>query len=93
MLEAVLFDWGDTLARWEWSDELHDAGHEAGFRAIGRQPDRERTLEFRAELLPLVEERDYRELMRDWLAPVTIPGLKGLRVWQVRKDMIAREAA
>lgn len=71
MLEAVLFDWGDTLARWEWSDELHDAGHVAGFRAIGRDAAPERTLQFRAELLPLVEERDYRELMRDWLAPVT----------------------
>lgn len=70
MLEAVLFDWGDTLARWEWSDELHDAGHAAGFRAIGREPDPEQTQVFRAELLPLVEEGDYRELMRDWLAPV-----------------------
>lgn len=71
MLEAVLFDWGDTLARWEWSDELHDAGHAAGFRAIGREPDPDRTRAFRAELLPVVEERDYRELMRAWLAPVT----------------------
>ena len=71
MLEAVLFDWGDTLARWEWSDELHDAGHAAGFRAIGREPDADRTRQFRAELLPLVDEGDYRELMRDWLAPVT----------------------
>ena len=71
MLEAVLFDWGDTLARWEWSDELHDAGHAAGFRAIGREPDAERTRQYRTELLPLVDEGDYRELMRDWLAPVT----------------------
>jgi putative hydrolase of the HAD superfamily len=71
VLEAVLFDWGDTLARWEWSDELHDAGHAAGFNAIGREADPERTRKFRAELLPLVEERDYRELMREWLAPVT----------------------
>jgi putative hydrolase of the HAD superfamily len=71
VLEAVLFDWGDTLARWEWSDELHDAGHAAGFRAIGREPDAERTRQYRTELLPLVDEGDYRELMRDWLAPVT----------------------
>ena len=70
MLEAVLFDWGGTLARWEWSDELHDAGHAAGFRAIGREPDPGRTRQFRAELLPVLEERDYRELMREWLAPV-----------------------
>jgi putative hydrolase of the HAD superfamily len=70
VLEAVLFDWGDTLARWEWSDELHDAGHAAGFAAIGREASPESTRRFRAELLPLVEERDYRELMREWLAPV-----------------------
>jgi HAD superfamily hydrolase (TIGR01509 family) len=70
VLEAVLFDWGDTLARWEWSDELHDAGHVAGFAAIGRERSPERTRQFRAELLPLVEERDYREVMREWLAPV-----------------------
>jgi putative hydrolase of the HAD superfamily len=70
VLEAVLFDWGGTLSQWEWSDELHDAGHDAGFRAIGRQPSPERTRQFRAELLPLVEERDYRHLMREWLAPV-----------------------
>jgi len=70
VLEAVLFDWGGTLSQWEWSDELHDAGHDAGFRAIGRAPSPERTRQFRAELLPLVEERDYRELMREWLAPV-----------------------
>jgi len=29
----------------------------------------------------------------DWLEPVVIPGLKGLQVWHVRKDVIAREAA
>jgi putative hydrolase of the HAD superfamily len=71
VLEAVLFDWGDTLARWEWSDELHDAGHAAGFRAIGREPDPERTRQFRADVLPRLEEGDYRELMREWLAPVS----------------------
>ena len=29
----------------------------------------------------------------DWLEPVAIPGLQGLQVWRVRKDVIAREAA
>lgn len=70
MLEAVLFDWGGTLAEWEWSDELHEAGHRAGLAAIGREFDAERTQRFRDELLPLVEGRDYRGLVRDWLAPV-----------------------
>ena len=29
----------------------------------------------------------------DWLQPVGIKGLKGLKVWRVRKDVMAREAA
>lgn len=36
MLRAVLFDWGDTLMRWEWDDALVEAGHRAGLEAIGR---------------------------------------------------------
>lgn len=36
MLRAVLFDWGDTLMRWEWDDALLEAGHRAGLDAIGR---------------------------------------------------------
>ena len=38
MLDAVLFDWGDTLMRWSPSDDLLEAGHAAGFAAIGREP-------------------------------------------------------
>jgi HAD superfamily hydrolase (TIGR01509 family) len=30
MLEAVFFDWGNTLVRLEWDDELVAAGHRAG---------------------------------------------------------------
>jgi N-acetyl-D-muramate 6-phosphate phosphatase len=33
MLEAVLFDWSDTLVHFEWDDELIEAGHRA---ALGR---------------------------------------------------------
>jgi hypothetical protein len=29
----------------------------------------------------------------DWLEPVSLPGLRGLRVWQVRKDKVERAAA
>ncbi|MHB8469139.1 MAG: HAD family hydrolase [Gaiellaceae bacterium] len=71
MLEAVLFDWGGTLAQWTWSDELLDAGHAAGFRAIGREPSSALTERFRAELLPRVEDGDYRELVRGWLEPAS----------------------
>ena len=38
MLEAVLFDWGDTLMRWAPEPDLLRAGHAAGFAAIGRAP-------------------------------------------------------
>ena len=33
MLEAVFFDWGNTLVRFEWDDALVEAGHRA---ALGR---------------------------------------------------------
>ena len=71
MLEAVLFDWGGTLASWEWSDELMAAGHAAGLAAIGREPSAELSARYVADVLPGAEAGDYRELLRDWLAPVT----------------------
>ena len=36
MLEAVLFDWGDTLIQFAYAPELVVAGHRAGLAAIGR---------------------------------------------------------
>jgi putative hydrolase of the HAD superfamily len=36
MLEAVLFDWGDTLMEFAYDPELVAAGHRAGLAAIGR---------------------------------------------------------
>ncbi len=47
MLEAVLFDWSDTLVAFEWDDELVSAGHRA---ALGRD-DPEFTARWRALLL------------------------------------------
>ena len=38
MLEAVLFDWGDTLMRWAPDEDMLEVGHAAGFAAIGRAP-------------------------------------------------------
>ena len=38
MLEAVLFDWGDTLMRWAPDPDLLEVGHAAGFEALGREP-------------------------------------------------------
>ncbi|HEV3480184.1 MAG TPA: HAD family hydrolase [Gaiellaceae bacterium] len=36
MLRAVLFDWGGTLMRDEWSDEIALEGYTAGFAALNR---------------------------------------------------------
>jgi putative hydrolase of the HAD superfamily len=73
-LRAVLFDWGDTLMRWEWDPELLVAGHEAGLRAIGREPVPALTERFRDAYLPLLwvpgtlEEVEYPGLVRQLLA-------------------------
>jgi putative hydrolase of the HAD superfamily len=72
MLEAVLFDWGDTLMEWRWDEELLVAGHRAGLRAIGRA-DVELTEHFRERYQPLfwapgtVEELEYPGLVRQLL--------------------------
>lgn len=59
MLDAVLFDWGGTLARFEWSDELLAAGHRAGLAALGREDEAEElTRRFAVELLPRLEAPD-----------------------------------
>ena len=70
MLEAVLFDWGDTLMRWTWQPELLDAGHAAGLRALGRERLPELTTRFRETYVPLLyvpgvlEEVEYPDLVR-----------------------------
>jgi putative hydrolase of the HAD superfamily len=73
MLDAVLFDWGDTLMRFAYSPELVAAGNRAGLEAIARadlpQAD-EVTEHFREEYEPLfwvpgtIEEIEYPELVR-----------------------------
>ena len=78
MLEAVLFDWGDTLMRWEWEPALLDAGHAAGLRALGRGPLPELTARFRDEILPVLwqpgtlEEVEYPALVRTLLGGVGV---------------------
>ena len=74
MLDAVLFDWGDTLMRWAWEPELLAVGHDAGLRAIGRDPVPALTERFRDSYLPLLwvpgtlEEVEYPGLVRRLLA-------------------------
>jgi HAD superfamily hydrolase (TIGR01509 family) len=78
VLEAVLFDWGDTLMRWDWQPELLDAGHAAGLRALGREPLPAVTTNFRDAYLPLLnmpgtlEEVEYPALVRRLLAEAGI---------------------
>ncbi len=73
MLDAVLFDAGDTLVQWVWDDRLLGAGHDAGLRALGREPSPELTERFRTEVLPellapgVVDEVDYTALMGELL--------------------------
>jgi putative hydrolase of the HAD superfamily len=67
MLEAVLFDWQNTLVEFTWDDELLVAGHEAGLAAIGRAGDG-----FTQRYRQVVLERaapgdDYVELLRELL--------------------------
>jgi putative hydrolase of the HAD superfamily len=73
VLEAVLFDWGDTLMQFAYSPELVAAGHHAGLAAIGRAdlPQADAVTEhFREEYEPLfwapgtIEEIEYPQLVR-----------------------------
>ena len=67
MLDAVLFDWGETLVHWEWDPALLAAGHAAGLRALDREPEPALTVRFEEAYLPLVEQSDYPTLMRELL--------------------------
>jgi putative hydrolase of the HAD superfamily len=66
MAEGVLFDWGETLVHFEWSDELLAAGHRAGLAALGREDEAaEFTRRFRDQLLPALSPGDdYSSLLR-----------------------------
>jgi HAD superfamily hydrolase (TIGR01509 family) len=74
VLDAVLFDWGDTLMRWSPSDDLLEAGHAAGFAAIGREPTAGITDRFREAYLArffapgVIEEIEYPAEVRALLA-------------------------
>lgn len=77
MLDAVLFDWGDTLFRFAYDEDLLEAGWEAGLAAIGRAglpAHAETAAHFRERYLPLIwapgtiEEIEYPGLVRELLA-------------------------
>jgi HAD superfamily hydrolase (TIGR01509 family) len=67
MVEAVLFDWNNTLVQFTWDDELLAEGHRAGLAAIGSGADH---AEFTRRYREVVLERatpddDYGDLLRD----------------------------
>lgn len=76
MIDAVLFDWGDTLFHFAYDDELLERGWEAGLAAIDRDglPHHDETAaRFREHYLPLLvgtetlEEVEYPGVIREVL--------------------------
>jgi putative hydrolase of the HAD superfamily len=76
VIDAVLFDWGDTLFRFEYDEALLEAGWEAGLAAIGRDglPEHSAAAErFRERYMSLLwqpgslDEVEYPGLVRDCL--------------------------
>jgi FMN phosphatase YigB (HAD superfamily) len=60
MIEAVLFDWNNTLVGFEWDDELVEAGHRA---ALGRD-DAAFTARWREEMLVRADvSRRYEDIL------------------------------
>jgi putative hydrolase of the HAD superfamily len=76
VLQAVLFDWGDTLMEFAYDPELVEAGHRAGLAALGRDglPDSDAVAtHFREHYEPLfwapgtIDEIEYPGLVRELL--------------------------
>ena len=60
-IEAVLFDWGNTLVQFTWDEELVSAGHRA---ALGRDDD-DFTGRWRELVLAEGQQRPYAELLAE----------------------------
>jgi putative hydrolase of the HAD superfamily len=61
MIEAVLFDWTNTLVEFTWDDDLLTAGHRA---ALGRD-DPDFTARYRKLVLGDTDHRPYAELLTE----------------------------
>jgi putative hydrolase of the HAD superfamily len=77
VIDAVLFDWGDTLLHFAWDESLLEAGWEAGLAALGHDdlPGHDETAAtFRERYLPLLwipgslDEVEYPGIIRELLA-------------------------
>lgn len=82
MLEAVLFDWGDTLMRFAYDEELVEAGHRAGLETLAPREELPAsavvTEYFREHYEPLfwasgtIEEIEYPGLVRELLGALGV---------------------
>jgi putative hydrolase of the HAD superfamily len=88
VIRAVFFDWGNTLAAWEFDPELFVEGHVRGLAALGPQaPAQEAfTVAFGERVLPLLldpgeDEIDYVTEVGSLLASLGV-GADGDAVWR-----------
>ena len=67
MIEAVLFDWNNTLVQFTWDDEMLAEGHRAALAAVGSREDPSSfTRRYRAVVLERATPGDdYGELLRE----------------------------
>jgi putative hydrolase of the HAD superfamily len=67
VIEAILFDWNNTLVQFTWDDELLDAGHRAGLAAASSDQDAEAfTARYRELVLNGATPDDpYADLLRE----------------------------
>ncbi|MBD0317232.1 MAG: HAD family hydrolase [Thermoleophilia bacterium] len=74
-LDAVFFDWGDTLFHFAYDDALLEAGWEAGLAAIGRSglpAHHAAAARFRERYLPLLGAREDHESLEEVEYPAMI---------------------
>jgi len=67
VIEAILFDWSNTLVQFTWDDDLLEAGHRSGLAAAGSEQDvAEFTERYRALVLnDATPADDYGTLLRE----------------------------
>ena len=71
MLEAVLFDWNNTLVQFTWDDDLLVAGHEAALQAIERVDDGFTERYREVVLARATPGDDYGDLLRELLGDLS----------------------